>query len=122
MGNEAEAIAAAARHFRITRGDPTGAEILESSYQASGFAAATARTAEALIEHRETTHVPPMNIAMLFEQAGRVEEAIDWYRIAFETFDPTAPYINVLVQSPAIHSHPEFIKLLRDMRLDHSAP
>ena len=119
MGNEAEAVAAAARHFRITRGDPTGAEALESSYQASGFAAATAHAAEVLIEHRETTHVPPINIAMLFEQAGRVEQAIDWYRIAFETYDPTAAYMGVIVKSPTIRSHPKFIQLLRDMRLDH---
>ena len=119
LGNEAEAVAAAARHFRITRGDPTGAEVLESEYQASDFAAATAHAAEVLVEHRETTHVPPFNIAMLFEQAGRVEQAIDWYRIAFETYDPTAPYMGVIVKSPAIHSHPQFIKLLRDMGLDH---
>jgi len=119
MGNEAEAVAAAARHFRITRGDPTGAEALESNYQDGDFSAATAHTAEVLIKYRETTHVPPINIAMLFEQAGRVEQAIDWYRIAFETYDPTAPYMGVIVKSPAIHSHPKFIELLRDMRLDH---
>jgi len=119
MGNEAEAIAAAASHFRITRGDPTGAEALESGYQDGDFGAATLHAAEVLVAHRETTHVPPMNIAILFEQAGQVEQAIDWYRIAFETYDPTAPYIGVIVQSPAVLSHPRFIELLRDMRLDH---
>ena len=51
MGNEAAAVAAAARHFRITRGDPTGAEVLESDYRANDFAAATARAAEVLIEN-----------------------------------------------------------------------
>lgn len=119
MGNEDKAIAAAERHFRITRGDPTGAEALESAYQDRDFAAAVGHVAEILIDHRETTHVPPMNIAMLFEQAGRIEEAIDWYRIAFETYDPTAPYMGVIVKTPAIRSHPRFIQLLRDMRLDH---
>ena len=119
MGNEAAAVAAAARHFRITRGDPTGAEALESDYQDGDFAVAVAHAAEVLIERRETTHVPPINIAMLFEQAGRVEQAIDWYEIAFETYDPTAAYMGVLVKSPAIHSHPRFIALLRDMRLDY---
>jgi len=119
MENESEAIAAAARHFRITRGDPTGAESLESAYQDGDFAAATAHAAEVLIEHRKTTHVPAINIAMLFEQAGQIEQAIDWYEIAFETFDPTAPYIGVMVKSPKLHSHPRFIQLLRDMRLDH---
>ena len=56
---------------------------------------------------------------MLFEQAGRVEQAIDWYRIAFETYDPTAAYMGVIVKSTTIRSHPKFIQLLRDMRLDH---
>lgn len=119
MGNEPEAIAAAGRHFRLTRGDPTGAEALESAYEDGDFANATGHAAEVLIQHRESTHVPPLNIAMLFEQSDRVEEAIDWYEIAFETFDPTAPYIGVLVQSPELQSHPRFIQLLRDMRLEH---
>ncbi len=119
MGNEDEAIAAAERHFRLTRGDPTGAEALEWGYQDDDFGAAVGHAAEILVAHRETTRVPPMNIAMLFEQAGQVEQAIDWYRIAFETYDPTAPYMGVIVKSPAIHSHPRFIQLLRDMRLDH---
>jgi hypothetical protein len=63
--------------------------------------------------------VSPINIGILFEQAGQVEQAIDWFRIAFETYDPAAPYIGVIVQSPAVLSHPRFIELLRDMRLDH---
>ena len=121
MGNEDEAIAAAERHFRLTRGDPTGAEALEWGYQDGDFGGASSHAAEVLVAHRETTHVPPMNIAMLFEQAGQVEQAIDWYRIAFEAYDPTAPYMGVMVKSPAIHSHPRFIQLLRDMRLDHWA-
>jgi TolB-like protein len=121
MGREAEAIAAAIRHFRITRGDPTGAEALESAYQAGDFAAAVAQAAKVLIEHQQTTHVPPINIAMLFEQAGFVEQAIDWYEIAFRNYDPTAPYMGVLVKSPEIHGHPRFIDLLSDMRLDHWA-
>jgi len=83
------------------------------------LAAATADAAEVLLKHRETTHVPPINIAMLFEQAGRFEHAIDWYRIAFETYDPTAAYMGFMVKSPTIRSHPKFIQLLRDMSLDH---
>jgi len=121
LGSEPESIAAAARHFRLTRGDPTGAEALESAYADGGFEHAVAHAAEVLIRHRETTHVPPLNIAMLFEQAGRIEQAIDWYEIAFRNYDPTAPYIGVLVKSPQLQSHPRFIQLLRDMRLEQRA-
>ena len=71
--------------------------------------------------YREAAHVPPINIAMLLEQANRIERAIDWYEIAFESYDPTAPYVGLLVKAPAIRSHPRFIRLLRNMRLEHWA-
>jgi len=121
MGNEAEAIAAAARHFRMTRGDPTGAEALEGAWESGDFAAAVAHAAEVLIEHRQTTYVPPINIAMLFEQAGIIEQAIDWYEIAYKNYDPTIPYVGVLVKSSDIRAHPRFISLLKDMGLDYWA-
>jgi len=121
LGEKDKSIAAAANHFRVTRGDPTGALALEEAYVDGDYSGALLHAAAVLTEHSKTTHVPPLNIAMLYEQAGAVDKAIDWYEIAFRTYDPTAPYIGVLVLSRSVQSNPRFIKLLRSMRLDYWA-
>ena len=121
MGNESQAIEAAANYFRITQGDPAGAVALESAFEDGDFSAAIARGADALIEHRETAHVPPADIALLLEHAGRFDESLDWWETAIELNDPRAPYIGVLIKSPALRAHPRYVELLRDMRLSHWA-
>ncbi|MDJ0910671.1 MAG: winged helix-turn-helix domain-containing protein [Woeseiaceae bacterium] len=121
IGNEPAAISAASDYFRVTQGDSVGAEALESAYENGDFSTAMGLAAEVLIEHRETAHVPPGDIAMMFEHAERVDDALDWWETAIETNDPRAPYIGVLVQSPALRAHPRYIELLRNMRLNHWA-
>ena len=64
--------------------------------------------------------MPPINIAMLFEQSGRVEQAIDWYRIAFRNLRPDGGVHGCpgpVAGDPL--APPISSKLLRDMRLDH---
>ncbi len=121
LGEKDKAIAAAASYFRITRGDPTGALALEEAYVGGDYPGALRHAAEVLAEHSKTVHVPPMNIGILYEQAGEVEKAIDWFEIAYHEYDPDAPYMGTLTRSHAIHSNPRFIKLLRDMKLDYWA-
>jgi tetratricopeptide (TPR) repeat protein len=121
LGEKDKAVAAAANHFRITRGDPTGALALEEAYIGGDYTGALLHAAEVLTEHSKTVHVPPMNIGMLYEQAGAVEKAIDWFEIAYTDHDPDAPYMGVLTKSADIHAHPRFIQLLRDLKLDYWA-
>ena len=116
LGEKDNAITAAANHFRITRGDPIGALALEEAYADGNYADALRQTAETLTEHAINVHVPPFDIGMLYEFAGEIEKAIDWYGIAYREHDPDAPYMGVLTQSHALHSSPRFIKLLRDMQ------
>ncbi len=115
LGEYDNAIQAAINHFRVTRGDETGAVALEAAYADGDYQSASLHAAEVLAEHSKTTHVPPMNIGMLYEYAGQFENAIDWYEIAVEKHDPDAPYLGVLTKEPGIHSHPRFVRLLRDM-------
>ena len=121
LGNYDKAIAAAANHYRVTRGDPTGALALEEAYVDGDYAGASLHAAEVLAEHSKTVHVPPMNIGMLYEYAGEIEKAIDWFEIAFREHDPDAPYLGAMTKSPSVHSNPRFIKLLIDMKLDYWA-
>jgi TolB-like protein/Flp pilus assembly protein TadD len=121
LGEKDKAIAAAANHFRVTRGDPTGALALEKAYVNGDYPGALLHAAGVLTEHSKTAHVQPMTIGILYEQAGEVEKAIDWFEIAHREYDPDAPYMGVLTHSHAVHSNPRFIKLLRDMKLDYWA-
>jgi TolB-like protein/tetratricopeptide (TPR) repeat protein len=121
LGEKDKAIAAAANDFRITRGDPTGALALEEAYVGGDYSGALLHAAEVLAERSKTVHVSPMTIGTLYEQAGHVEKAIDWFEIAYRKRDPDAPFMGVMTKSPSLHSSPRFIKLLREMKLDYWA-
>ena len=121
LGENDKAIAAAANHFRVTRGDPTGALALEEAYADGDYAGASLHAAEVLTEHSNTVFVPPLDIGVLYEAAGEVEKAVDWYEIAYREHDSGMPYMGVGTKSPSIRSNPRFIKLLRDMKLDYWA-
>jgi TolB-like protein/TPR repeat protein len=121
MGMKDKAIKAAANFYRYTQGDPTGAEALEEAYGDGDYEAAMFHAAAVLKEHSKEAHVAPIFIGFLFEQAGDYEKALDWYEIAYAKRDPDAPYMAVLPKQAAIHSHPRFIQLLRDMKHDYWA-
>ncbi len=121
LGEKDKAIAAAANDFRITRGDPTGALALEEAYVGGDYSGALLHAAEVLAERSKTVHVSPMTIGTLYEQAGHVEKAVDWFEIAYRKRDPDAPFMGVMTKSPSLHSSPRFIKLLREMKLDYWA-
>ena len=63
----------------------------------------------------------PTDIAVLYEYAGEIEKAIDWFEISYRRKDPDAPYLGVLIKNPAINAHPRYQKLLRDLKLDYWA-
>jgi len=120
-GEEDKAIAAAANHYRVTRGDPTGALALEEAYVGGDYTGALIHAAEILTEHAKTAHVSPKDIGVLYEQAGEPEKAIDWFEVAYRKYDPGMPYMGALTKSPSVYTNPRFIKLLRDLRLDYWA-
>ena len=121
LGDYDAAIRAAANHFRVTRGDPTGALALEAAYVNGDYRAAVLHAAEVLAEHSKTTHVPSLDIGSLYDQAGEIEKAIDWMETAFSEHDPDGPYMGVFAFTQAVKSHPRFISLLREMKLDYWA-
>jgi len=72
-----------------------------------------------LEERSKTVHVGPMLIGNLYELAGEAEKAIDWYELGVQITEPNVPYLGARIKTPAVHSNPRFIKLLRDMKLDY---
>jgi len=121
LGEYDKAIASAADFFRNTRGDPTVAEALEAIYDGTNYAESMMHAAEVLTEHAKTARVPPTDIGVLYEQAGAIEKAIDWFETAYREHDPDAPYMGALSKIPEINAHPRYQQLLRDMGLDYWA-
>jgi len=121
LGEHDKAIASAANFFRKTRGDPTVAEALEAVYDGTNYAESMMHAAEVLTEHAKTARVPPTDIGVLYEQAGAIEKAIDWFETAYREHDPDAPYMGALSKVAEINAHPRFQQLLRDMKLDYWA-
>ncbi len=121
LGEHDKAIAAQANVFRVTMNFPEGAQVLESAYAEGGYSHAMLRAAEALEERSKTIHVGPLAIGELYEQAGEIEKAIDWYELGFQITGPGVPYLGVFAKSPELQSNPRFIKLLRDIKLDYWA-
>jgi TolB-like protein/Tfp pilus assembly protein PilF len=121
LGEKDKAIASAAKYFRLTSNDPTGALALEDAYANGDYEAALLHTARVLEKRAETTYVAATSIGTLFEQGGDIESAITWYEISYEKRDPDAPYMAVRNKAPSLRSHPRFITLLREMGHDYWA-
>ena len=121
LGEKNKAIAARADQFRINRNFPEGALAIETAYAEGGYSYAMLRAAEALEERLKTVHVGPLPIGYLYEYAGDVEKAIDWFEAGYQIKGPGVPYLGIAVKLPALQSNPRFIKLLRDIKLDYWA-
>jgi tetratricopeptide (TPR) repeat protein len=121
LGDHDRAIRSAANFFRQTRGNPTAAEALEAIYDGTNYSAALIHAAEVLTEHAKEVHVPPTDIGVLYERAGEIEKAIDWFEISYRERDPDAPYMGALSKIPELNAHPRYQQLLRDMKLDYWA-
>lgn len=119
LGDYDRAISAAADFFRQTRGDPTAADALEAVYDGSNYSEALVHAAEVLTEHSKTVRVPPTDIGELYEQAGEIEKAIDWFETSYRQHDPDAPYMGVLSKIPEMNANPRYQQLLRNMKLDY---
>ena len=59
-----------------------------------------------------------MNIGLFYELAGDFEKAIDLYETGYRIRGPGMPYLGAFA-TPELQSNPRFIRLLRDMKLDH---
>lgn len=121
LGEKDKAIAALANDFSVSMNFPEGAQVLEAAYAEGDYKGAMLAAAHALEERSKTIHVGPLAIGSLYEYAGEWETAIDWYEKGVQIGGPGVPYLGVGTMPPEIGSNPRFIKLLRDIRLDHWA-
>ena len=117
LGNHDEAVAAFAGILENVAGSQELAGMANAVYANMGYRDAMLELAGMMAEQSKTGYVPPITIATLYDQGGDVEKAIDWYEIAFQNFDPDAPYTGVLSKTLEINAHPRFQQLLRDMKL-----
>jgi len=116
-----QSIEAAIRLFNSFAPDHFAAKLLEEAYTGDNFESAMLQLGEALAAQFDTSPVPPNHIGLAFEMAGDAERAIDWYEMAYQQRDPDAPYLGATMAAESIKSHPRFIALLREMKLDYWA-
>ena len=121
MISGAEAIEAHANLFRYVVESPETAEMLESLFEQHGYEQASLQMAKALEAMASRMHVSPVLIGVFYEQAGDVEKAMDWYELAYDRYDPDAPYLGVNMKDPAVLAHPRYKALMEKMGLDYWA-
>jgi adenylate cyclase len=120
-GEPDKAIEAAIRVFTRFAPDHFAATLLEDAYTGDNFESVMLQLGELLAERFETSPVPPMDIGLAFELGGDAGRSIDWYEMAYRTGDPSTPYLGVLTVAENVRSHPRFIALLREVKLDYWA-
>ena len=120
LGDHDNAIAAAAQVLFI-QGYPDLANLLEESYGDGGYVGALLQVGAAIEEQAEESRELQTYLSRLYEYAGEVEKAIDWWEVTVRDGHPGAPYIAVETKLEAIRRHPRFIELLREMDLDYWA-
>ena len=91
--------------------------MLEESYTDGDYVGAWLQVIAAVEERKELQ----IFLSRLYEYAGEVEKAIDWWEVAVRDGHPGAPYMAVETKLEAIRRHPRFIALLREMNLDYWA-
>jgi len=116
VGRYDEALAAVAGFYRHARGDSKTADTLEQAYRNGDYSRAMLESATALEGYPEGPQAGPLSLGYMFEQAGEIEKAIDWYEIGVARYDPDAPYLPVVSKNPELHLNPRFIKLLMKMK------
>ncbi len=121
LGNKNEAIDAYANMLEIVSGQPEAANALRELYVQLGYEAAMRTFAQRLEVEVGTRPIPLITIGELYEYGGDIDTAVQWYRRAWEASDPDSPYLGVNMKDPRVQAHPDFLTLLRDMKLDYWA-
>jgi serine/threonine protein kinase len=98
-------------------GHPEIVEALERGYTEGGYARAMVLAAEKSAVLSRTTFVAPFNIAALYGNAGKTEEALAWLEKAYIAHDPNMTGIHIVPAFTSLHSEPRFQELLRRMNL-----
>lgn len=121
LGNEVASVEGLAGMLRHVADQPEIALMVKPMYYAMGYQGLMRNFANQLAEASQEDYVPPMQIVTFYEGAGDIDNAVAWLRRGFELGDPDIPYIGVNMKDPAIQAHPDFLALLRDLKLDYWA-
>ena len=120
LGDHDNAVAAAAQVLLIN-GFSDLANLLEESYGDGDYRGALLQVGTAMEKQAEKSRQLHVFLNRLYEYAGEVEKAIDWWEVSVREGHTSAPYIAVETKSEAIRKNPRFIALLREMDLDYWA-
>jgi eukaryotic-like serine/threonine-protein kinase len=103
--------------FFDSSGQREAVEALDRGYAEAGYARAMALAAEKLVARSRTAYVAPFNIAALYANAGKTDEALAWLEKAYDAHDSNMPAIHMVPTFINLRSEPRFRELLRRMNL-----
>jgi TolB-like protein/tetratricopeptide (TPR) repeat protein len=99
-----------------TLGDQQTLDALERGNAENGYAGAMQQAALVMATRSETMFVMPSQVAVLFNNAGQVEQAVEWIERGYDVQDQQLPYLKELSwYSDEVMSHPRIRELLARM-------
>ena len=109
------------RRSRITtrgaQGEAAVVDALKSGRATGGYEERCARAAAVLAERSRSRHVPPVNLAQLYDKARATDLALSWLERGYAERDPNMAYVGVMPFSDELRTDPRFRDLLRRMKL-----
>ncbi len=99
-----------------TLGDQQTLDALERGNAENGYAGAMHQAALVMVTRSETMSVSSSQVAGLFDNAGQIEQAVEWLVRGYDVQDQGLPYLKELGSySDEVMSHPRIRELLARM-------
>ena len=113
-GMFAEAIAESRKEYELSGGNviPFGVYALAKSGKRDDAKAAL----NGLLKLSQTQHVPPYNIALIYNSLDMRDNALDWLEKAYEQRDPKMTFLKVEPKWNNLRNEPRFVELIKRMK------
>jgi TolB-like protein len=100
----------------VTLGNQQTLDALERGNAENGYAGAMHQAALVMATRSETMYVMPSQVAVLFNNAGQVEQAVEWIERGYDVQDQQLPYLKEAGwYSEEVMSHPRIRELIGRM-------
>jgi TolB-like protein/tetratricopeptide (TPR) repeat protein len=120
-GANDEALLTARRWAGATR-DQELRDSLDRGNARGGYAGAMRAVANLEADRSQRRYVSSWDIAIWYAAAGLDDEALTWLERAYQTHDPTMPYLAVHPSWKRLHGNPRFRDLVRRLKLPAALP
>jgi TolB-like protein/tetratricopeptide (TPR) repeat protein len=113
-----EGIAALQKEMALWSGDAFALSALGYSYGTSGDKAEAHKVLEKLIRMTGDRYVSPYYMAAVYAGMGEPDQGLTWLERAYEDRSDLLVYLGIEPMFESLHSHPRFVKLLKQIGLE----